>query len=182
MCIDDPWHDVLATGGHESGGAPLAALPRQRAPMPRGEHGLPSVEHGLRADDRGPAPGELDVYPAVQRSAAFQQLRRRHRRFVLPVGAAFLLSYLGFILLTVAAPGLMARPVAGVLNAGMAAGLAQFAAVFLLTWLYARHARLRRDRLALELRWETQEMTRGAASLVAVASAASAASGKGGPR
>ncbi|MGH3325211.1 MAG: DUF485 domain-containing protein, partial [Streptomyces sp.] len=42
----------------------------------------------------------------------------------------------------------------------MAAGLAQFASTFLLTWAYVRHARLRRDRLALELRWETQDMAR----------------------
>ncbi|MBR7679085.1 DUF485 domain-containing protein, partial [Streptomyces daliensis] len=58
------------------------------------------------------------------------------------------------------APGLMARPVSGVLNVAMVAGLAQFASTFLLTWAYARHARLRRDQLALELRWETQDMAR----------------------
>ena len=55
----------------------------------------------------------------------------------------------------------MARPVVGALNVAMVAGLAQFATTFLLTWAYARHARLRRDRVALELRWVTQEMMRG---------------------
>lgn len=55
----------------------------------------------------------------------------------------------------------MARPVAGAVNVAMVAGLGQFLTTFLLTWAYARHARLRRDHAALELRWDTQEMTRG---------------------
>ncbi|MBQ0864242.1 DUF485 domain-containing protein [Streptomyces sp. RK75] len=155
MRIEDPWYDAVATGGAELGcarptapshlpAARVAASPRQQRPVRR--------------------PDAHEVYQAVQHSAAFQQVRRRYRRFALPVGAAFLLCYLGYLVLAVSAPGLMARPVVGVLNVGMAAFLAQFAATFLLTWLYARHARLRRDRPALELRWETQEMTRAAAS------------------
>ncbi|MBO8190230.1 DUF485 domain-containing protein [Streptomyces oryzae] len=160
MRIDDPWYDALATGGPEPGDA---------------SYGPPSGP--LR-----PAPAAAqDVYPVVQRSAAFQQLRRRYRRFVLPVSAVFLLWYLGYLFLAVSAPGVLARPVAGVLNVGMAAGLAQFAATFLLAWLYARHARRRRDRLALELRWETQEMTRGAVSAdLAGGTAAPVAAGEGG--
>ncbi|MGI5348386.1 DUF485 domain-containing protein [Streptomyces sp. CA-250714] len=144
MRIDDPWYDALATGDPEPNSAPPGPPPpRQRQTS---------------------SPDAREVYLAVQHSTAFQQVRRRYRRFVLPVSAAFLLWYLGYLVLAVSAPGLMARPVAGVLNVGMAAGLAQFATAFLLTWLYARHARLRRDRLALEIRWETQEMTRGAGS------------------
>ncbi|OEV29534.1 hypothetical protein AN219_16005 [Streptomyces nanshensis] len=100
------------------------------------------------------------VYLAVQRSDAFQQVRRRYRRFVLPVSALFLIWYLAYVVTATAAPELMARPVAGVFNVAMAAGLAQFASTFLLTWAYVRHARLRRDALALELRWETQDMAR----------------------
>jgi uncharacterized membrane protein (DUF485 family) len=56
----------------------------------------------------------------------------------------------------------MARPVAGAVNVAMLAGLGQFLSTFLLTWAYSRHARLRRDRAALEVRWETQELTREA--------------------
>ncbi|MBO8201256.1 DUF485 domain-containing protein [Streptomyces smyrnaeus] len=155
MRIEDPWYDAVATGGAELGcaratapshlpAARVTASPRQQRPVRR--------------------PAAHEVYQAVQHSAAFQQVRRRYRRFALPVGAAFLLCYLGYLVLAVSAPGLMARPVIGVLNVGMAAFLVQFAATFLLTWLYARHARLRRDHSALELRWETQEMTRAAAS------------------
>jgi uncharacterized membrane protein (DUF485 family) len=50
--------------------------------------------------------------------------------------------------------------VAGEIYVAMVAGLAQFASTFLLTWAYARHARLRRDRAALDLRWDTQERIR----------------------
>ncbi|MGP3979362.1 DUF485 domain-containing protein [Streptomyces sp. 8N114] len=158
MRIDDPWYDALATGGPEPHRIPPGPPPRQRRPV---------------------TPVAYDVYAVVQRSAAFQQIRRRHRRFVLPVSAAFLLWYLGYLVLAVSAPGLMARPVAGVLNVGMAAGLGQFVTTFLLTWLYARHARRRRDRPALELRWQTQEMTRGKASAGLDHGAASAAAGEG---
>ncbi|WP_431982738.1 DUF485 domain-containing protein [Streptomyces qinglanensis] len=163
MRIDDPWYDVLATGGAEVHGTPPGAPLQQAGPPPPRRKPEPPAAYG--------------VYSTVQRSAAFQQVRRRYRRFALPVSAAFLLWYLGYVVLAVCAPGLMARSVAGVLNVGMVAGLAQFATTFLLTWLYTRHARLRRDRLALELRWETQDMARSA---VAAAGPGGAASGTAG--
>lgn len=141
--MDDPWYDALAAGWgeHDEAGAPAAEalgdLPRQRA-------------HSA-----------AEVYLEVQRSPAFQEVRRRYRRFVFPAAAAFILWYLAYVVAATVAPGLMARPVAGAVNVAMVAGLGQFATTFLLTWAYARHARLRRDRAALELRWDTQEMTRG---------------------
>lgn len=110
-----------------------------------------------------PAPSAADVYGEVQRGAAFQEVRRRYRRFVVPASLLFFLWYLAYVIAATTAPGLMARPVLGAVNVAMAAGLGQFLSTFLLTWAYARHARLRRDRAALELRWHTQEMTRGAA-------------------
>ncbi|WP_369199345.1 DUF485 domain-containing protein [Streptomyces sp. PU-14G] len=144
MRIDDPWYDSLSTGGPRPGCPPTPGA----VPPPR--------------DRSGPVrPGTREVYLTVQRGAAFHEVRGRYRRFVWPAGAAFLVWYLTYVVLAVSAPGLMARPVAGVLNVAMVAGLAQFASTFLLTWLYARHARLRRDRLAFELRWKTQDMVRG---------------------
>ncbi|MFJ9809359.1 DUF485 domain-containing protein [Streptomyces sp. NPDC101158] len=144
--IDDPWYEELAAGwgehdgvGPEGSVAAPGALPRQQS-----------------------APTAADIYLEVQRSPAFQEVRGRYRRFVFPAAAAFLLWYLAYVVAATAAPGLMAHPVAGAVNVAMVAGLAQFATTFLLTWAYARHARLRRDRAALELRWDTQEMTRGA--------------------
>lgn len=155
MRIDDPWYDALAAGrGEHHDPPPLTAAPLATAHVPR----------RARTEQRRPAPRDArdDVYLTVQRSAAFQQVRRRYRHFALPATAAFLVWYLAYVVLATSAPGLMARPVAGVLNVAMVAGLAQFATTFLLTWAYVRHARLRRDRLALELRWETQDMARAA--------------------
>ncbi|MFF0681120.1 DUF485 domain-containing protein [Streptomyces tendae] len=143
---DDPWYDALASGWGESAapGAPEATVP----PMRRNATG---ERHRAAAD----------VYLEVQRSAAFQEVRSRYRRFVVPAVAAFFLWYVAYVVTATTAPTLMARPVAGAVNVAMVAGLGQFLTTFLLTWAYARHARLRRDRAALELRWDTQELTRG---------------------
>lgn len=143
MRTDDPWYDALASGRGDDDAPPAA----QRRTDRRETAGEPPDAHAA-------------VYLTVQRSAAFQQVRRRYRRFVLPVSVAFLVWYLAYVVTATLAPDLMARPVAGVFNVAMAAGLAQFASTFLLTWAYVRHARLRRDELALELRWETQDMAR----------------------
>lgn len=134
MRTDELWYDAVPSGDGGYGPAAPAA-------PPDGE-------------------GDAAVYLAVQRSDAFQQVRRRYRRFVLPATAAFLVWYFAYVGTATAAPELMARPLAGIVNVGMAAGLGQFAAAFLLTWAYVRHARRRRDGLALELRWETQELSR----------------------
>ncbi|MFC9796496.1 DUF485 domain-containing protein [Streptomyces sp. NPDC057695] len=144
MPFEDPWYGGTAPGRGEPAGDGAAgdgladAVPRQRVPS------------------------AAEIYLEVQRSPAFQEVRSRYRRFVFPAALAFLLWYLAYVVAATAAPGLMARPVAGAVNVAMVAGLGQFLTTFLLTWAYARHARLRRDRAALDLRWDTQEMTRGA--------------------
>ncbi|WLW51723.1 DUF485 domain-containing protein [Streptomyces sp. YU58] len=142
---DDPWYDALASGWGESDGVAAGG--------PEGA--------SARQERETPAMAAADVYLEVQRSAAFQEVRRRYRRFVIPAGAAFFAWYVAYVVTATTAPGLMARPVAGAVNVAMVAGLGQFLTTFLLTWAYARHARLRRDRAALELRWDTQELTRG---------------------
>ncbi|WP_324785128.1 DUF485 domain-containing protein [Streptomyces sp. H51] len=148
---DDPWYDALPSGWGESagGGVPVPAR-AAGAPGRTGVAGAPE------------AAAQADVYLQVQRGAAFQEVRRRYRRFVVPGVVVFLAWYVGYVVTATTAPALMARPVAGSVNVGMAAGLGQFLSTFLLAWAYARHARLRRDRPALELRWDTQELTRGA--------------------
>ncbi|WP_328320073.1 DUF485 domain-containing protein [Streptomyces sp. NBC_00388] len=140
--LDDPWYDALASGwGELDGTGAPAAVPAQAAPEP-----------GRSA---------ADIYLEVQSSAAFQEVRSRYRRFVVPAVCAFFAWYLAYVVTATTAPGFMARPVAGAVNVAMVAGLGQFLSTFLLTWAYTRHARLRRDRAALDLRWDTQELTRG---------------------
>ncbi|MFD7339542.1 DUF485 domain-containing protein [Streptomyces violascens] len=134
--IDDPWYDALASGWGELDGETVPAT-------------VPEQHDGDGEERLSPA----EIYLEVHRSAAFQEVRRRYRRFVVPAVLAFFAWYLAYVIAAVGAPGLMARPVAGAVNVAMVAGLAQFLTTFLLTWAYARHARLRRDRAALELRW-----------------------------
>ncbi|MEU1054952.1 DUF485 domain-containing protein [Streptomyces sp. NPDC005876] len=140
---DDPWYDALASGWGEAAGG--RAVPVQSG-------GRPAADDGVRAS--------ADVYLEVQRSAAFQEVRSRYRRFVVPATTGFFAWYVAYVVAATTAPELMARPVAGAVNVAMLAGLGQFLTTFLLTWAYARHARLRRDRAALDLRWKTQELTR----------------------
>ncbi|MFC8449977.1 DUF485 domain-containing protein [Kitasatospora sp. NPDC057223] len=101
-----------------------------------------------------------EVYRAVQRSEAFQEIRRSYRAFVFPATGVFLGWYLLYVGAQAVAPGLMRHRVAGPLNVAWVLGLLQFASTFLLTWLYARNARTKRDRAALELRWNTQDRLR----------------------
>ncbi|WP_433404521.1 DUF485 domain-containing protein [Streptomyces sp. CA-146814] len=140
--LDDPWYEASAADWDEADGVDGAA----DGPPGPGEH----------------RPSAAEIYLEVHRSEAFREVRRRYRRFVAPAALAFLLWYLAYVVAATTAPALMARPVAGAVNVAMVAGLGQFLTTFLLTWAYARHARLRRDRAALDLRWDTQELTRGA--------------------
>lgn len=158
--FDDPWYDALASGWGEQGSTPQDGVeaPGHGAPAPPSAAAdLP----GQRTTTVPPPPPHAGVYLTVQRSAAFQEVRRRYRSFAVPATVLFLAWYFAYVLASVAAPGLMGRQVIGPLNVALLAGLGQFATTFLLTWAHARHARLRRDRAALELRWETQEMTGG---------------------
>ena len=148
MRIDDPWYDTLASG--RGGRHDECAPPAVPAP------GRP--EAGTAGRD-----AHATARLAVHRSAAFQEVRRRHRRFVLPAGAVFLAWYLAYVVTATAAPGLMGRPLGGgPFTVGVLAGLTQFATAFLLAWAYARHARLHRDRTAFELRWHAQDLARTA--------------------
>jgi len=140
--MDDPWYDAHAAGEWQHDAAAPVAVSADANASP------------TKHDDR------TSVYLDVQHSAAFQEVRGRYRGFAFPAVAGFLTWYLLYVVLAMTAPGLMARPVAGEINVAMVAGLAQFASTFLLTWAYARHARLRRDRAALDLRWDTQERIR----------------------
>ncbi|MFD6875417.1 MULTISPECIES: DUF485 domain-containing protein [unclassified Streptomyces] len=136
--LDDPWYDALAVGWGEV----EETVPPREVPGGR------------------PAPGASDIYLEVQRSAAFQEVRSRYRRFVVPATVGFFLWYVAYVIAATMAPDLMARPVAGAVNVALVAGLGQFLSTFLLTWAYARHARLRRDRAALDLRWTVFEQER----------------------
>ncbi|MFJ2440056.1 MULTISPECIES: DUF485 domain-containing protein [unclassified Streptomyces] len=148
--LDDPWYAALASDWGDSAGTDIAmaSVPAEGSVVPG------------PGQDAADARTAVDIYTEVQRSAAFQEVRGRYRRFVVPASIAFLLWYFAYVVMATAAPGLMALPVAGAVNVAMVAGLGQFLSTFLLTWAYARHARLYRDRAALELRWTVFDQER----------------------
>ncbi|MCG6497514.1 DUF485 domain-containing protein [Kitasatospora sp. A2-31] len=145
-------------------GRPAAAGPAQPAqaapPVPSG-HPVPPARLRPVAEVAEPAgDGRTEVYRAVQASEAFQEIRRGYRAFVFPAGGAFLGWYLMYVAAQAVAPAVMRSQVAGPVNVAWLLGLLQFATTFLLTWLYARNARTKRDRAALSLRWDTQDQLR----------------------
>ncbi|WP_078910413.1 DUF485 domain-containing protein [Streptomyces sp. NRRL S-87] len=144
--LDDPWYDALAAGWGEAEDPGAGVDPVPGADGPAGTPARPA--------------SAAEIYREVQASAAFQEVRGRYRRFVVPGAAGFLTWYVAYVVAATAAPDLMARPVVGAVNVALLAGLGQFLSTFLLTWAYARHARLRRDSAALDLRWTVFEQAR----------------------
>ncbi|MFF2144101.1 DUF485 domain-containing protein [Kitasatospora sp. NPDC058190] len=137
------------TAAAQSAAAPESvAPPLAPAVVPQGPSAPPSTTDST------------EVYRSVQASAAFQDIRRSYRVFVFPVSGAFLGWYLVYVAAEAVAPGVMRSRVVGPLNVAWLLGLLQFATTFLLTWLYARNARTKRDRAALGLRWDTQDQLR----------------------
>lgn len=103
---------------------------------------------------------EDDIYRSVQDSPEFQRLRRGYRGFAFPITAAFLVWYLLFIVLSTLAPALMSHQLFGYVNVALVLGLAQFLTTFGVCVLVATASAARRDRAALELRWQVQERLR----------------------
>jgi uncharacterized membrane protein (DUF485 family) len=96
------------------------------------------------------------VHERVQAGAEFAELRRRQRRFVFPVTAAFLLWYLAYVLLACFARDLMAVRVADGVNLGLVIGLLQFVSTFVISTVYVVYARDRLDPLAERLRAQVE--------------------------
>ena len=93
-----------------------------------------------------------EEYRQAQDSPEFTELRRRFRRFAVPMTVAFLVWYLLYVLLSVYAPGFMSTQVFGNVNLGLLLGLGQFVTTFGITTLYVRHAGRNTDPIADEMR------------------------------
>ena len=87
MRLDDPWYDALASGWGELDGT--------GGFVPAGPPGSVPPQRGHSA---------ADIYLEVQRSEAFQEVRRRYRRFVVPATLAFLVWYLAYVVTAITAP------------------------------------------------------------------------------
>lgn len=86
-----------------------------------------------------------ESFLAVARTPEYQTLRSTFRGFAFPMTIAGLVSYFTYVVLSIYAPGFMARPLIGALNIGMTLGLAQFAVTYAWTFLYVRFATTRLD-------------------------------------
>ncbi|MGO2655176.1 MULTISPECIES: DUF485 domain-containing protein [unclassified Pseudoclavibacter] len=108
--------------------------------------------------------GEID-YIAVQASPEFISLKKKHRRFVLPVLLVALIWYFGFVIVAITQPKLMATPVFGHVNLGIILGLAQFVTTFAITMWYVSFANRKLDpdseHLRAELTAAEQTVTAG---------------------
>ena len=104
-------------------------------------------------------PGAID-YVAVEESPRFVELKKKHRSFVLPLAAAFLVWYLAFVLLSSFAPEFMSQRVWGYINVGLLLGLGQFVTTFAITMLYVWYANNRLDPISSEIRDELEELER----------------------
>jgi uncharacterized membrane protein (DUF485 family) len=81
-----------------------------------------------------------DYYVRVWQSAEFRDLRRRYRRFVIPVTVVSLLWYFAYVFLAAYAPAFMGQKVVGAVTVGLVMGLLQFATTFGVTTAYVRYA------------------------------------------
>jgi uncharacterized membrane protein (DUF485 family) len=87
-------------------------------------------------------------YLAVQRSDDFVLLRRKVRRFIFPMTAAFLLLYGLYLVLSAYARDFMSIKIVGNINVALVFGLLQFVSTFLIAWYYSRYATRELDPLA----------------------------------
>ena len=104
------------------------------------------------------APSAETDYERVQRSPEFQALRRRFRRFVLPLSALFLVWYAVYVLLADYAHGFMSTRLGDSnITVGLLFGLGQFVSTFAITTVYVRWANRRFDPAAERLRRDVEE-------------------------
>jgi uncharacterized membrane protein (DUF485 family) len=110
-------------------------------------------EHGSELPP--PTPTEAR-YLAVLNSPEFQDLRRRYRRWVLPVTAASLAWYFVYVILAAYATDFMSQLVVGNINVGLIMGLLQFVTTFAVTWAYVRYANRMLDPRSSRIRAEME--------------------------
>ena len=120
-----------------------------------------AYEQGSREGQVPPPPQTAqereDYYVTVDQSEEFQDLRRRFRRFVLPVTGGALLWYFLYVLLAAYAPGFMGREVIGNINIGLILGLLQFVTTFVITAIYIRYAERTLDPASARIRQHMEQ-------------------------
>jgi uncharacterized membrane protein (DUF485 family) len=116
------------------------------------------MANDARKPSRSPTTGRMTADEAVTATEAVGkdpemiELERRHRRFVWPVTAFFLIYYMSLNVLAGTAPDLMGTKVFGEFTFGYLFALSQFVMAFVVAWVYSRWAATRMDPLSADLR------------------------------
>jgi uncharacterized membrane protein (DUF485 family) len=105
---------------------------------------------------RDPTDEAVTATEAVGRDPEMVELERRHRRFVWPATAFFLIYYMALNVLAGTAPGLMGTKLFGEFTFGYLFALSQFVMAFVVAWVYSSWAKRRIDPLAADLREKLQ--------------------------
>lgn len=100
-------------------------------------------------------------FEKVEVSEPFARLKKRHRGFVWPLTAVFIIWYFAYVLLASYAPDFMSTKVIGNINIGLLLGFGQFVTTFAITTWYVSFANRQLDPLAAEIRADL-EATEGA--------------------
>lgn len=98
------------------------------------------TKHVDEGDNLAPPTPSQSAYLEVIDSEEFQDLRRRYRRWVIPVTVAALAWYFSYVLLSAYAVDFMSTPVLGNVNLGLILGFAQFFTTFGITQAYVSYA------------------------------------------
>lgn len=135
-----------------------AATPRGAADetefhLPEEHWPLPELSHTTTPHE----PPSQASFLAVADTPDYATLRSTFRRFAFPMTIAGLVSYFTYVVLSIYAPGFMARPAIGALNIGMTLGLAQFAVTYVWTFLYVRFANTRLDPTSAALKAQLEK-------------------------
>jgi uncharacterized membrane protein (DUF485 family) len=165
---DGPKPDDPLAGGPRK---PLPARIRPGNPRP----GSPSPRNALEETGQMPAlfarervkyepppavvPDGPD-YAAIQRSAAFTDLRTKLRSFIFPMSLLFFGWYLTYVLLAAYAHDFMSRKVFGEVNVAILLGLGQFVTTILITVAYLKFARKHVDPQVALIREQSGAATR----------------------
>src|SRR5918992_3381656 len=104
------------------------------------------------ATDRLAGEEAVTATEAVGKDPEMVELENRHRRFIWPATAFFLVYYMTLNVLAGTSPGLMGTKLFGEFTFGYLFALSQFLMAFVVAWVYSRWAASRMDPLATDLR------------------------------
>lgn len=127
--------------------------------LPEGHAPLPELSHAEKPHDVA----STAEFVAMADTPEYAKLRSTFRNFAFPMVTAGLVSFFAYVLMSMYAVDLMAKPFLGMkgLNLGIFLGLCQFAMVYIWTALYVRFANNKLDATSASIK---AQLEKGAAA------------------